>query len=121
MIGNVFENGTGTWLAFGRRKDPQIRVYIDKGHIFVEGESGGPPNFKKFEGGRVVPDTDRINERAQRRQAKEQRKTDAIQAFKQLQAAIDDNTTDWTNATVLKNAFIRIQTMMRYVGSALNE
>lgn len=121
MIGNVFENGTGKWLASGRKDKKRIRFYIDQGHIFIEGENGGPPNFKKYEGGRVVPDTDRINERAQRRQAKEQRKTDAIQAFKQLQAAIDDNTTDWTNAAVLKNAFIRIQTMMRYVGSALNE
>lgn len=119
MIGNVFEDGTGKWLAWGKKDKPQVKFYTDQGHHFVEGESGMGPNWLKYENGRVVPDADRIAEDEARRNAKGKRRQDAKTAYAQLKAAVDDETTVWTNPVVVRAAFSRCLTMFEYVAASL--
>lgn len=121
MIGNIYENGTGTWLAFGRRKTKQIEQYVDAGHIFVEGEPGDGPNWTKYEKGRVVPDTDRIAADRKREQDREKAKEDAKTGLKQLKAAVKDETTDFTDPDVVRAALSRVVDALKYLGRAIDE
>lgn len=119
MIGNVFEDGTGKWLAWGKKESPQIKAYTDKGHHFVEGENGKGPNWLKFEGGQVVPDRERIAEDTARQEAKDKGRTDAKTAYKQLRMALADDTTDWSDAAIVEAGFQRCMTMFEYIAASL--
>lgn len=94
--GSVFRNSDGWFQYYGRQNDAETQRYISDGGTFVEGVYGGGPAFQKLEGGSVVPDTDRQQAVAAKKQGKLDDLTGGRAAALRLKNTITDPATDYT-------------------------